>query len=206
MQRLRAELQTLRVGLLRAAMRLGLPGNNEQLGQYLGVLERLEKVQAPPPRPRPDVNRATIAEATVCEAQARGSLGKVGGRRAGAGGGAGAGGAGGEGWRHQASSHTPVGAPIHIDYSTAAAAAAAHTHCPSHAAMFNPQERNAAEAPDSLLGIDLRIMVIGMTGTGVLLFPSCLFDCGCSFMNWQMCFSRQGSSFSMHCTSRCHGF
>lgn len=97
MQRLRAELQTLRVGLLRAAMRLGLPGNNEQLGQYLGVLERLEKVQAPPPRPRPDVNRAAIAEATVCEAQARGSLGMVGGRRAGAGGGAGAGGAGAEG-------------------------------------------------------------------------------------------------------------
>ncbi|WIA36062.1 hypothetical protein OEZ86_007418 [Tetradesmus obliquus] len=90
-QKLRQQVQALRVGLLRAAMRLGLSGSNEQLGQYLGVLERLEKVQAPLARARGDVNKLALQEA---------------------------------------------------------------------------MERNEREAPDSSLGINLRIMVVGMTGTG----------------------------------------
>jgi hypothetical protein len=64
-QKLRKQVQELRVGLLRAAMRLGLSGSNEQLGQYLGVLERLEKVQAPMARARGDVNKLALQEAMV---------------------------------------------------------------------------------------------------------------------------------------------
>jgi hypothetical protein len=67
-QKLRKQIQELRVGLLRSAMRLGLSGSNEQLGQYLGVLERLEKVQAPMARARGDVNKLALQEAMVSKA------------------------------------------------------------------------------------------------------------------------------------------
>eukprot|EP00775_Hariotina_reticulata_P001040 gene1040-1378_t len=72
-------------------MRLGLAGTNEQLGQYLGVLDRLEKVQAPMTKRRQDVNKLALQEA---------------------------------------------------------------------------MELNESQPPNSNLGLNLRIMVVGMTGTG----------------------------------------
>jgi hypothetical protein len=65
MQKMRAKLQELRVGCLRAGMRLGYAATSEQLQQWLGVLERIEKVNAPPLRRRVDVNRLALADATV---------------------------------------------------------------------------------------------------------------------------------------------
>jgi hypothetical protein len=65
MQKMRGQLQALRVDMLRAGMRLGYAATSEQLQQWLGVLERVEKVNAPPLRRRVDVNRLALAEATV---------------------------------------------------------------------------------------------------------------------------------------------
>jgi hypothetical protein len=75
MQKMRGQLQELRVNTLRAGMRLGYAATSEQLQQWLGVLERIEKVNAPPLRRRVDVNRMALAEATVSGGWGRGDWG-----------------------------------------------------------------------------------------------------------------------------------
>ena len=65
MQKMRQQLQELRVNALRAGMRLGYAATSEQLQQWLGVLDRIEKVNAPALRRRVDVNRLALAEAMV---------------------------------------------------------------------------------------------------------------------------------------------
>jgi hypothetical protein len=81
MQKMRQKLQELRVDSLRAGMRLGYAATSEQLQQWLSVLERIEKVNAPPLRRRVDVNRLALAEATVRNRLQRLLTMSTGGRR-----------------------------------------------------------------------------------------------------------------------------
>ena len=101
LQKVRQKLQNLRVGLLRAAGRLGLPSQHEAVSQYITVLDKLEKMQQPMAKRRVDVDR--------------------------------------------------------LAYQTA-------------------QELNSREAPDTKVGVKVKLLVIGMSGVGKSQLINSLLD------------------------------